>query len=139
MEFITELTARLNRIRRKPSRAPSPAAPKLVEEHVRRERIVLEYLIRKTGKPPGEAHTFSLTEGDDPAFAEAILDALSEKVDFTAAGVRESLYLTIVAYCCWNFDRELSRFENPWSRCSNRRKWVTWSDSTSRTTAGVCI
>jgi len=108
------LVSWLNHIKWKKLAEVTPDAEELVNEHLRRMKAVLDYLTRKTGKTPSEAHSASLTEGDDPERAKTVMNKLAKEVDFTKAGIRESLLLIICACYCWETDRGLSRFANPW-------------------------
>ena len=114
MVAITELVPWLNAIQWRKLYQVTPEAIVFLEEHLRRERIVLRHLLQKKKTTPSEAHSSSLTEGDDGECAKVVLDKLSKEVDFSEAGVRESLYLIITSCYCWQHDHELSQFENPW-------------------------
>jgi hypothetical protein len=115
MEPPADFVERLNRIEWRKPRTISPEAEALIQEHLRRIRQVIGFLIDTRGLTPSDAYAVAQAGGHDSGRYNTILDRLFEKVTFRGVGgVREALILTLASGWSWELDAELGRLENPW-------------------------
>lgn len=115
MKLASDLTNRLNRIEWRNPKVVSSEAEALIQEHLRRIRSVLNFLISSRGLTPGEAYAVTQSGGHSSAPYEELLRTLFEDVAFQGVGgMRESLILTIASAYSWEQDADLRKFENPW-------------------------
>jgi hypothetical protein len=113
MDTVNQLAERLNRIQWLSPAFITPEAEGIIQEHLRRIRIVISHL-RQKGLALGAAHGRAHTAGHQSEEYKRVLDVLFHQVRFWGAQVRYPLIATIGACYGWDHDPELRDFPNPW-------------------------
>jgi hypothetical protein len=115
MQLFPDLAERLNRIEWRNPQTVSPDAQLLIQDHLRRIRNVINFLVNTRGLKPSEAYAAAQAGGHASARYDALLKTLFADVAFRGVGgVREAIILTIASAGSWELDQELGRLENPW-------------------------
>lgn len=114
MEDMAKIINELNNIKWRTAITITPDAETLIQEHIMKMRIVIDYLGESKGLSPSDAYAEAQSAGyDTPGFG-TFMEMLFKDVRFSGAGVREHL-ITVISSCYfWKYDNELSQLENPW-------------------------
>jgi hypothetical protein len=115
MTDARQIEQHLNALPWNSAEAITPDAQPLIQEHLRKIRVVIAHLVRNQGRTPVDAYADAQSAGYQADGYEAFLQMLFKRVTYRSAPAKEPLILTIASHFFWKEDPDLGHLEDPWA------------------------